>query len=242
MPREYPEPSILGILPSYGLYARHVKGLQLNNVSVKFDVPDERPAVVLDDVADARFSNLSVMTAPRVPAIVEVTNTKKREAELDYVKETPYKTTTVTGLVVSPKLTIEHVTVNRPSPGTPPDSLYSYPTAPSTDHPFAFSIPDDKYPLPLTVYRPTFDYIGDKTIAAGSPLQFAVVAITPVADAKLNYSAAHLPAGAAFDPATRTFSWTPAKSDAGDHAITFIVDDGVLPESTTIKVTVQPVR
>ena len=27
MPREYPEPSNFGILPAYGLYARHVRGL-----------------------------------------------------------------------------------------------------------------------------------------------------------------------------------------------------------------------
>ncbi len=240
MPREYPEPSILGILPAYGIYARHVRGLKLNNITLKYRVPDERPAVVLDDVTDARLSNLTVRTVPGVPAIVEVMNTKKREADLEYVKDTPYKTTAVTRVVVAPPLSIAKVTVDKPSPGTPPDSLYSYPTAPSAEHPYAYAVPDDKYPLPLTVYRPTFDYIGPKTVAAGSPLQFTVVASTPVADAKLSYTASNLPAGASFDAATRTFSWTPSKSAIGRHAVTFTVDDGVLPESTSVKITVLP--
>jgi hypothetical protein len=62
---------------------------------------------------------------------VEVTNTKKREPDREYVKETPYKTTTVTDVAISPSLHVEKVTVDRPSPGTPPDALYAYPTAPS---------------------------------------------------------------------------------------------------------------
>ena len=35
MPREYPEPTLFGILPAYGMYARHVKGLAVDNVSVR---------------------------------------------------------------------------------------------------------------------------------------------------------------------------------------------------------------
>src|ERR1700683_4927705 len=238
MTREYPEPSMLGILPAYGIYARHVKGLTLSGVTLKYKVRDERPAVVLDDVAELRFSGLAALTERGVPAIVEVTNTKKREPDQEYIKDTPYKTTTVNNITVDPSLHVERVTVDRPSPGTPPDSLYVYPTAPSPRHPYAFAIPDDQYPLPLTVYRPSIEPIGAKSVAAGTELQFSVVASTPASVAKLSYSATHLPAGASFYAETRVFSWTPGQRQLGTHLVTFTVDDGVLPKSATVTIKV----
>ncbi len=238
MTREYPEPSIMGILPAYGIYARHVKGLILTNVSLKLKVTDERPAIVMDDVAQSRFSAVAAMTAHGVPAVVEVTDTKKREPDQEYVKNTPYKTTSVSGVMLPRALQVEKVIVDRPSPGTPPDSLYANPTAPSAEHPYALKVDDDKYPLPLTVYRPTFEYIGARSIAVGSQLQFTVAANTPAPGAKLNYSATKLPAGARFDAATQAFVWTPNQRQAGIHVITFMVDDGVLVESATVTITV----
>ena len=238
MTREYPEPSMMGILPAYGIYARHVKGLKVTNVSLKYKVRDERPAVVLDDVTESRFSALTAMTAPGVPAVVEVTNTRKREPDQEYVKDTPYKTTSVNNVVVSPALRVEKVNVDRPSPGTPPDSLYAYPTTPSAKYPFVFAVADDEYSLPLTVYRPSFEYIGAKSIAAGRQLQFRVVANTPAFGTKLSYSAAKLPFGASFETTTRTFSWTPSQRQTGTHVVTFTVDDGVLPESISVTITV----
>jgi len=240
MPREYPEPSVLGILPAYGLYARHVKGVRLSGVTLQYEVEDKRPAVVLDDVDGATFTGLKVTTAAGVPAIVKVTNTRKRESELEYIKETPYRTTEVTGLVAPPALTVQSVTVDRPSPGTPPDSLYANPTAPSAAHPYAYAVADAKYPRPVTVYRPGFDAVAAKSAAVGEALQFTVAARSPVAGTTLTYSATGLPAGASFDPATKMFAWTPTARQVGAHEVTFVVNDGVLPVSmpVSIKVTV----
>ena len=238
MTREYPEPSMLGILPAYGMYARHVKGLTLSGVTLKYKVRDERPAVVLDDVSESQFSELGAATERGVPAIVEVTNTKKRETDQEYVKDTPYQTTTVKSIATGQSLRVEKVTVDRPSPGTPPDSLYAYPTAPSPSHPYAYAIPDDQYPLPLTVYRPNFELTGAKSVAVGSKLEFSVVASTPASTAKLSYAATHLPAGASFVAVTRIFSWTPTPRQVGTHFVTFTVDDGVLPVSTTVTIKV----
>ena len=39
-------------LPAYGLYARHVRGLKLENVRTAALKPDARPAVVFTDVDD----------------------------------------------------------------------------------------------------------------------------------------------------------------------------------------------
>jgi hypothetical protein len=46
----YPEFSMFGELPAWGLYVRHVEGLILRNVIVKIKKPDYRPAMVFDDV------------------------------------------------------------------------------------------------------------------------------------------------------------------------------------------------
>ncbi|HTX22031.1 MAG TPA: glycosyl hydrolase family 28 protein [Candidatus Aquilonibacter sp.] len=49
-----------GVFPSYGLYARNVRGLTLNNVRFDLAAPDLRPAVVFDHVEDAAVSGLNV--------------------------------------------------------------------------------------------------------------------------------------------------------------------------------------
>jgi len=64
------------------------------------------------------------------------------------------KTTTVNSLVTPRGLTIQSVTVDRPAPGTPTDSMYRYPTAPDLAHPYAYDVPDAAYSLPETVYKP----------------------------------------------------------------------------------------
>jgi hypothetical protein len=45
--------------PAYGLYARNVKGLSLQNVRFEYDQPDARPAVIFDNVEDASINGLS---------------------------------------------------------------------------------------------------------------------------------------------------------------------------------------
>jgi polygalacturonase len=46
--------------PAYGMYARNVKGLSLQNVRFEFEQPDARPAIVFDNVQDASINGLSV--------------------------------------------------------------------------------------------------------------------------------------------------------------------------------------
>lgn len=47
--------------PAYGLYARNVKGLTLQNVRFGYEQADARPAIILDNVEDASINGLSVM-------------------------------------------------------------------------------------------------------------------------------------------------------------------------------------
>ncbi len=48
---KYPEPAkFLGTCPAYGLFARHVRGLQLSHVTFMLDQPDSRPSIITTDV------------------------------------------------------------------------------------------------------------------------------------------------------------------------------------------------
>lgn len=58
----YPEPSMFGILPAWGLYVRHAKDLAFRDVKFSSEKEDTRPVIVLDDVAGAEFKNVK---APR---------------------------------------------------------------------------------------------------------------------------------------------------------------------------------
>jgi hypothetical protein len=45
--------------PAYGLYARNVKGLSLQNVRFEYDQADARPAIIFDNVQDASINGLA---------------------------------------------------------------------------------------------------------------------------------------------------------------------------------------
>jgi len=85
---------------------------------------------------------------------------------------------------------------------------------------------------------PVLSPIGKKTTVEGQLLQFTVMATDPDGDA-LSYSVSHLPAGANFDSANRTFWWTPANGDAGNYGVLFTVNDtGTPPLSASETVTI----
>ena len=68
--RDYPEARMMGRLPSYGMYLRHAERVRLVDVECLTDEPDERAAIVCDDVEDVILRDL-VLAAPRgdVPLI-----------------------------------------------------------------------------------------------------------------------------------------------------------------------------
>jgi hypothetical protein len=62
--------------PAYGLYARNVKGLTLQNVRFEYKQPDLRPAVVLDNVQDGAFTALSMQGNPEAESVMRITGSK----------------------------------------------------------------------------------------------------------------------------------------------------------------------
>lgn len=49
----------IGVPPSYGIYARNVRGLTMHNIRFEMQTPDLRPAVIFDNVSDASILGLS---------------------------------------------------------------------------------------------------------------------------------------------------------------------------------------
>lgn len=54
----WPEFYLLGTLPSFGIYARHIKGLTIDNFSVKTIYKDFRPALKFEDVLNSHINRL----------------------------------------------------------------------------------------------------------------------------------------------------------------------------------------
>ncbi len=67
---DYPEPSMFGLIPAYGLFVRHVDGLDVAHLDVGWMEEDTRPAFFLEDVRGARFSHVRADGAAGVPAFV----------------------------------------------------------------------------------------------------------------------------------------------------------------------------
>ncbi|HTR80969.1 MAG TPA: glycosyl hydrolase family 28 protein [Bacteroidota bacterium] len=66
----------VGTPPAYGMYARNVSGLSLQNVSFTYTNPDVRPAVILDDVDNAALSNLTVEGNKEAESTLRIINSK----------------------------------------------------------------------------------------------------------------------------------------------------------------------
>ena len=252
MVAEYPEPSILGVLPAYGVYARHVDGLTLQNVGLSYEIEDKRPAIVLDDVSNADLRTVAAKTASGVKAVVTVTNQYKRHVGNEYVPDEPYFTTTCENVKLG-LLGREEVTVDTPAPGTPADSCYADIRLPIPENGYQFPVRTEDYPLPLTVHRPYFSYIGDQSVKLGDTLTLTISARNPAngvrttekqpaavieaLDGGLTYGTAGLlPVGASFDAGSHTLTFKPVAK--GTYKVTFTLDDGVIPEQKTIRITV----
>ncbi len=68
--KEYPEPSMFGILPASGFFIRHASGIELNDVDVSFTKEDKRPAFVLDSVTHIGLENCKAPKVTGIPLLV----------------------------------------------------------------------------------------------------------------------------------------------------------------------------
>ncbi|MGA2148150.1 MAG: glycosyl hydrolase family 28 protein [Bryobacteraceae bacterium] len=68
--KEYPESSMFGMLPAYGFFVRHAKGIELNDVDVAYIKEDRRPAFVLDSVEGIELEHCKGARANGVAGLV----------------------------------------------------------------------------------------------------------------------------------------------------------------------------
>ena len=68
----YPEAKFAGPTPAYGLFARHVVGLNVNDITFRYKRPDYRPAIVLNDVHDVTLNQINAPTEVGVEQVVRL--------------------------------------------------------------------------------------------------------------------------------------------------------------------------
>ncbi|MHC4400086.1 MAG: glycoside hydrolase family 28 protein [Planctomycetota bacterium] len=72
----YPESTMFGALPAYGLYVRHAKGVKLVDVELGTVEPDRRHAILCDDVDDVVVDGLGAQGSPDAAAMIRLINTR----------------------------------------------------------------------------------------------------------------------------------------------------------------------
>jgi hypothetical protein len=68
--KEYPEPSMFGMLPAWGFFIRHAKGIELNNVELSFMKEDRRPGFVIELAENIELNHIRMQKAQGVPSVV----------------------------------------------------------------------------------------------------------------------------------------------------------------------------
>ncbi|MGN6374272.1 MAG: rhamnogalacturonidase [Sphingomonas sp.] len=57
VPTAYPEPSMFGVLPAWGLWMRHVRAITLDRLTMAATAPDARPPIVTDVASDIHVTD-----------------------------------------------------------------------------------------------------------------------------------------------------------------------------------------
>jgi polygalacturonase len=82
-PDHYPEPSMFGVTPAYGLYVRHARNLEVHHAILSTAAREGRPPVVLNDVDGARFDHVRLQHDAAAPSFLlqDVRGFALRDAE-----------------------------------------------------------------------------------------------------------------------------------------------------------------
>jgi len=72
----YPEARMFGMLPTWGLYARHVHDLKLDQLTFTGRAPEQRPTILFDDVDGAQIAGLTSTAISGSMPIVSLANSR----------------------------------------------------------------------------------------------------------------------------------------------------------------------
>ncbi len=226
-PADYPESSMLGILPAWGMYLRHVRGIVLRDVRLGTETPDGRPCMVLDDVRGAEGTGLS---APG--GAVLVTNPFKRRTGFEYVPEEGYRTTSCADVALEGVRTRE-TRVEAPAPGTPEDSLFPRHPLPTRENGFD---PGGEGGLPESVFPPLIDLEERLTFAPGEEVRFRVPVSAP-SGRRYAVRCTEMPEGARLDGEGAVFSFPGARR--GEYEAAFEAAGAVVTRVRRVRIVVE---
>ena len=92
---------------------------------------------------------------------------------------------------------------------------------------------------------PVLDAIGNQTVNEGEVFTFTATASDadiPANSLSFSLAGGSVPAGAAIDPVSGVFTWTPGETQDGDHTFDVVVSDGELSDTETIMIKVGEVN
>lgn len=69
---EYPEGTMFGKLPAYGMYVRYAKDIQLHNIVLRHKGTEQRPGIMLDRVQRFQLTGLDIQNSSTAPAAVAI--------------------------------------------------------------------------------------------------------------------------------------------------------------------------
>jgi polygalacturonase len=67
---DYPEPAMFGEIPAYGFFIRHVRGLEMSDITLKYLKDDVRPPFVISDAKRVDLNHVQMDRASSVPSII----------------------------------------------------------------------------------------------------------------------------------------------------------------------------
>lgn len=74
---QYPEVKTFGpLIPAYGIWARHVKGLRLKQIRIKLASPDLRPAFIAEDGEQIELQDWEISASTEAESVVRLENVR----------------------------------------------------------------------------------------------------------------------------------------------------------------------
>ncbi|MBS1563980.1 MAG: glycoside hydrolase family 28 protein [Bacteroidetes bacterium] len=70
LPAAYPEATMFGQLPAYGMYIRHARAVHLSNITLAYKTPDTRPGIAVIDTDGFSYTGMDIRTEPKTEKII----------------------------------------------------------------------------------------------------------------------------------------------------------------------------
>lgn len=67
---KYPESTMFGTLPAWGIYCRHAESIRFQNVTLRLKKSDDRPAIIFDDAQNISLDGIHAASGNGDPAIL----------------------------------------------------------------------------------------------------------------------------------------------------------------------------